>query len=1042
MRSVFVLSLLVFCFSGFGQIINFPDPNFKDALVNSKCVDTDGDGFGDVDADVNNDGEIDVNEALQIERFLFSENGIISLEGIQEFSNLKKLRLHNLQFLEELQLSRLPLLEDVTCNFTPSINKIALDSLPALLHLTVYSSGSDSFELGNLPSLDSLHIHETSIQNIYLNELPSLQKLLISNNILLKSIFLNNLYHLDSFVINQNRVLAFVYYTGDENLKKLICNDNEEIVDLSLTSFRNLTEVYIQNANRIKTLDFNHLSDLEIVTVTLCDSLTSFEVSDLNQLQEIKCNGNQQLEALSFRNLPLLTTLIIEENKLKSLNLENLPVLSYLDCRMNELSNLDVSVLPEVTELLCSFNMLTNLDVTNLNNLSTLACNNNLLSTLNVSGLENLLELDCSGNQLENLNLFGLNNLLNLNCGLNLLSTLDVSDVINLTVLEFGANRLTSLDVTALANLSSLFCNGNLLTNLFINGLDNLKVLSCEGNLLTSQEFIGCNNIEILDISSNMLETVDISNLKNVRVIDFSFNQLSSLNVNGLTNLNNLDCNNNLLNFLLIKTGNILSYIYFENNPDLTYICCNENDISEVQNNALVYGLINCVVNSYCSFTPGGKFYTLKGEITYDKENNGCDNSDQKIPGFKFNISNGIADGTIISNTTGKYSIPVQEGTHIITPVLENSDFFEVSPPSLTLTFPANADTITQNFCITPKEPFRQIDITIIPLTPPARPGFDVSYKIIWENKGNLLENGTIHFWYDEAIFDYISTTINPDMISSGNLQWNYTNLLPFEKREIIVTLNLNSPMENPPVNAGDITYLYANILDNVFRLENVIVGSYDPNDKTCLQGQYFHPDSVGKYVDFLIRFENTGNFAAENVVIKDIIDDKTFDVSSLLITDASHEVYTRIAANKVEFIFENIQLPFEDETNDGYVAFKIKTNSTLRLGDEMKNLADIYFDYNFPIRTNETQTTIAIPSGTKDIQTEVTIHPNPVRDVLTLDSSNRWTKAEIFDISGRLIKVTGVEDFSVDVIGLDSGTYILHLSDKDKRGRVKFVKM
>jgi uncharacterized repeat protein (TIGR01451 family) len=248
--------------------------------------------------------------------------------------------------------------------------------------------------------------------------------------------------------------------------------------------------------------------------------------------------------------------------------------------------------------------------------------------------------------------------------------------------------------------------------------------------------------------------------------------------------------------------------------------------------------------------------------------------------------------------------------------------------------------------------------------------------------------------------------------------------------------------MENPPVNAGDITYLYANILDNVFRLENVIVGSYDPNDKTCLQGQYFHPDSVGKYVDFLIRFENTGNFAAENVVIKDIIDDKTFDVSSLLITDASHEVYTRIAANKVEFIFENIQLPFEDETNDGYVAFKIKTKSTLKLGDEMKNLADIYFDYNFPIRTNETQTTIAIPSGTKDIQTEVTIHPNPVRDVLTLDSSTRWTKAEIFDISGRIVKVTGVEDFSVDVSGLESGTYILHLSDKDKRARVKFVKM
>ncbi|MBK8079872.1 MAG: hypothetical protein IPK25_06065 [Saprospiraceae bacterium] len=66
MRSVFVLSLMVFCFAGFGQIINFSDPKFKNALVNTKCVDTNGDNIGDVDVDINNDGEIDLNEALNI----------------------------------------------------------------------------------------------------------------------------------------------------------------------------------------------------------------------------------------------------------------------------------------------------------------------------------------------------------------------------------------------------------------------------------------------------------------------------------------------------------------------------------------------------------------------------------------------------------------------------------------------------------------------------------------------------------------------------------------------------------------------------------------------------------------------------------------------------------------------------------------------------------------------------------------------------------------------------------------------------------------
>jgi uncharacterized repeat protein (TIGR01451 family) len=381
------------------------------------------------------------------------------------------------------------------------------------------------------------------------------------------------------------------------------------------------------------------------------------------------------------------------------------------------------------------------------------------------------------------------------------------------------------------------------------------------------------------------------------------------------------------------------------------------------------------------------------------------------------------------------------KGRWKIKPDLQQADYFEINPLILDTTL-IEKDTIYQNFCISPKVLFRQVDITVIPLLPPARPGFDAQYKIIWENKGNLLENGTLHFSYDENIFDYVDADKNPDAINSGKLSWDYTNLLPFEKREIIVTLNLNSPMENPPVNAGDITYLYANILDNVFRLENVIVGSYDPNDKTCLQGQFFHPDSVGNYVDFLIRFENTGNYAAENVVIKDIIDDKVFDVSSLLITDASHEMYTRIAGNKVEFIFENIQLPFEDENNDGYVAFKIKTKSTLKLGDEMKNLADIYFDYNFPIRTNETLTTVSIPSGTSEVYEDIKVYPNPVLDFLILEGNTNWIKVEIYDISGRIIKVTGIENFQIDVSGMDSGTYILKLRKREKMGFVKFVKI
>ncbi|MBK9735365.1 MAG: T9SS type A sorting domain-containing protein [Saprospiraceae bacterium] len=541
----------------------------------------------------------------------------------------------------------------------------------------------------------------------------------------------------------------------------------------------------------------------------------------------------------------------------------------------------------------------------------------------------------------------------------------------------------------------------------------------------------------------NQLTSLNVQGLTNLTYLSCFSNQLTSLNVQGLTNLTYLYCGINKLESLNIKGAKLTVSLYYEQNLSLNYICCNEERITDIKNKAISNGQLNCEVNAYCSFTPGGKFYVLKGKNTYDNNNNGCDELDTKLTNTTYNISNGTIAGTFISNTSGNYQIPLQEGNHNITPILVNPQAFTVTPSSFQVTFPNSSDTVTQNFCITPKSTiFRQTNITVLPLTPPARPGFEAKYKIVCENAGNQIESGALNFTYDETLLDYISATLTADQIADGIVKWNFSNLLPFEKREITVTLKVNRPTDLPAVNAGDKLYLTASILDNIFTLENTVVGSYDPNDKTCLQGDRIKPDMIGKYVDYLIRFENTGNYAAENVVVKDIIDTKRFDVSSLQITDASHEVYTRIEGNKVEFIFENIQLPFDDANNDGYIAFKIKTLPTLVLGDSLKNMAEIYFDYNFPIRTNEAKTTIALSVPTADVTTDISIYPNPVRDILHISTKETWTKAEIYDISGRIMRSVALDTQTIDVSNLESGTYIIKLRNGDKSGNVKFVKM
>jgi len=699
----------------------------------------------------------------------------------------------------------------------------------------------------------------------------------------------------------------------------------------------------------------------------------------------------------------------------------------------------------------CQGNQLTSLDLEGLTNMQNLFCDNNQLNSLNLHKLLFLQDLFCEFNQLQSLELQGLTNLTRIYCQNNLLTNLNVQGLTNLQVLVCSSNQLINLDVQGFTNLQLLYCQGNQLTNLDVKGLTNLSYLDCSSNQLTNLDVQGLTNLSYLDCSSNQLTNLDVQGLTNLQTLGCDDNQLVNLDVQGLPNLQSFSCYSNQLVSLNIKNGNIFSSVYFYGNPNLKYICCDDFKIKDISAQATQSGLTNCSVNSYCSFTPGGKFYTIKGENKLDIDNNGCDAGDILYPNLKFSITNGIDFGSIIVNTTGEYSIPVQAGTHIMTPTLENPSYFQVSPSSIQVSFPNVGDSLIQNFCITPNDIYHDVQITILPITP-ARPGFDANYKIVYNNQGTQIGNGTINFLFDDSVLVLVSTDLTPDIQSTGLLSWNYADLKPFESRSINLVLDVNSPMETPPVNIGDLLSFEANIsisdpdetpLNNVFNFRQTVVGSYDPKDKTCLEGNTITPDMVGEYVHYLIRFENTGTFAAENVVVKDVIDASVFDIQTLELIDASHELFTRIKGNVVEFIFEGIQLPFDDVTNDGYVVFKIKTKPTLILGDSLKNKAEIYFDYNFPIITNETQTLVKNAVGTTDTkELSVDFFPNPAKDQVRFLINEQIEKAHIYDLNGRILRSTTVINNQLNIEALQIGTYMVRLFAGQKTYIAKVVKM
>jgi hypothetical protein len=295
----------------------------------------------------------------------------------------------------------------------------------------------------------------------------------------------------------------------------------------------------------------------------------------------------------------------------------------------------------------------------------------------------------------------------------------------------------------------------------------------------------------------------------------------------------------------------------------------------------------------------------------------------------------------------------------------------------------------------------------------------------------------------------FLSASNPPSAQGAGGLQWDYEDLMPFESRSIVVTMLINPPTDpENPVNIGDELIFTSIILpqagdeivqDNTFVFNQTVVGSYDPNDITCMQGDVVPPSEIGNYLHYVIRFENTGNAPAENVVVKVEIDPNQFDSNSLQMLATSHDANIRMTGNKIEFIFKNIQL---ESGGHGNILLKMKTNETLKVGDYVEKKANIYFDYNFPIETNEAETLFeALSVINPTLDNLITVYPNPTKDVVTISIKDNSTlkTIELYDVQGRLLQTQLVNDISseLNLAERANGMYFIKINT-DKGSKVE----
>jgi hypothetical protein len=279
--------------------------------------------------------------------------------------------------------------------------------------------------------------------------------------------------------------------------------------------------------------------------------------------------------------------------------------------------------------------------------------------------------------------------------------------------------------------------------------------------------------------------------------------------------------------------------------------------------------------------------------------------------------------------------------------------------------------------------------------------------------------------------------------------------MLPFQTGSIIVTVNvdLGLPIGTLINSRAHIEpYLTdANPSCNNSNWEVYTTGSFDPNDIIVNRSDFTTTElSAAPWLEYIIRFQNTGNDTAFTVKILNPIDTNKLDISSIEFVHASHPVninwinYQR----NMEFKFENILLP-DSNTNEplshGFVRYRIQPKTTLNVGDIIPNFAAIYFDFNDPVITNTAKTIIVLPTGlpgTNPSPGKLLVFPNPTENSISISGiqlENGKAQVRLMDIYGKLIleKTIGETTSNLETDQLSKGVYLIQSGGS----RATFVK-
>lgn len=206
-----------------------------------------------------------------------------------------------------------------------------------------------------------------------------------------------------------------------------------------------------------------------------------------------------------------------------------------------------------------------------------------------------------------------------------------------------------------------------------------------------------------------------------------------------------------------------------------------------------------------------------------------------------------------------------------------------------------------------------------------------------------------------------------------------------------------------------------------IFFLWFAIAGTAGPglaqNDKQVIGDPVLTPQEIsdGAVIIYLIRFQNTGEDTARQVVIRDTLDPR-LDPATFINLESSHPFQLLgEGGSEIRWYFEDIYLPDSASggtASRGFVLFSVKPREFLAPGQSILNRACISFDESLTVCTNYAVVMIDDDAGAEDVNDksdDFHVAPNPNNGQFGITASGDGemagnTQCWITDMNGKIV--------------------------------------